>query len=109
VDLAYLAREHHAYISPESVADLVVKKFNKEKHAERYRLASIERPAQLVAAFTRPSKLRDLRNDWARFSTTELFVLPGERSGPQHLTLVKVDNVERQAIEFWQTTLDLLR
>ena len=61
-----------------------------------------------MANFTKPGKLRDLRNDWERFSTTELLFLPGEQAEDADATLMKVENVERQAIEFWQPTLDLL-
>jgi hypothetical protein len=109
VDLAYLAREHHEHISHEQVAKLVHRKFEMEKRAHRYRDAGIRSPADLVAAFTKPGKLRDLRNDWERFSTTELLFLPGEQAEDADATLMKVENVERQAIEFWQPTLDLLR
>jgi hypothetical protein len=108
VDLAYLAREHHEHISHEQVAKLVRRKFEMEKSARRYRDASIRSPADLVAAFTKPGKLRDLRNDWERFSSTELLFLPDELAEDVDATLMKVENVERQAIEFWQPTLDLL-
>jgi predicted nucleotidyltransferase component of viral defense system len=109
VDLAYLAREHHEHISHEQVAKLVRQKFEIEKGARRYRDAGIRSPADLVAAFIKPNKLKDLRNDWERFSTTELLFLPGELAEDSDATLMKVENVERQAIEFWQSTLDLLR
>lgn len=109
VDLAYLAREHHEHISHEQVAKLVSQKFEMEKGARRYRDAGIRSPADLVAAFTKPGKLRDLRNDWERFSSTELLFLPGELAEDSDATLMKVENVERQAIEFWQSTLDRLR
>jgi predicted nucleotidyltransferase component of viral defense system len=109
VDLAYLAREHNEHISHEKVAGLVVEKFEKEKGARRYRDAGIRSPADLVPAFTKEDKLGDLRNDWERFSTTELLFLPGELGEDVHATLMKVENVERQAIEFWQRTLELLR
>jgi predicted nucleotidyltransferase component of viral defense system len=109
VDLAYLAREHHEHISREKVARLVEEKFKREKGALRYRDAGIRSPADLVGAFTKAGKLRDLRNDWERFSTTELLFLPSEMAEDADATLMKVENVERQAIEFWQPTLDLLR
>jgi hypothetical protein len=108
VDLAYLAREHHEHISHENVASLVVEKFRKEKSARRYRDAGISSPADLVAAFIKPARLRELRNEWTRFSSTELLFLPGELAEQESATLMKVENVERQAIEFWQQTLDLL-
>jgi hypothetical protein len=38
-----------------------------------------------------------------------LLFLPGEVAEDSEATLMKVENVERQAIEFWQPTLDLLR
>jgi predicted nucleotidyltransferase component of viral defense system len=109
VDLAYLAREHHEHINHERVAGFVEKKFAGEKGARRYRDAGIRSTADLAAAFTRDTKLRDLRNDWQRFSTTELLILPGEQIESPETTLLKVENVERQAIEFWQPTLELLR
>jgi predicted nucleotidyltransferase component of viral defense system len=109
VDLAYLAREHYEYIDHKRVAGFVATKFSGEKGAQRYREAGIRATADLTAAFTKASKLRDLRDDWARFSTTELLVLPGEQAESADTTLLKVENVERQAIEFWQSTLDLLR
>ena len=34
---------------------------------------------------------------------------PGERAEPEGATLLRVENVERQAIEFWQPTLESLR
>jgi hypothetical protein len=80
-----------------------------EKGARRYRDAGIRSPADLVAGFIKPNKLKDLRNDWERFSSTELLFLPGELSEDADTTLMKVENVERQAIEFWQPMLDLLR
>jgi hypothetical protein len=109
VDLAYLAREHREHINHEQVAKLTRRKFEMEKGARRYRDAGIHSPADLVAAFTKENKLKDLRNDWERFSTTELLFLPGEQTEDVDATLMKVENVERQAIEFWQPTLDLLR
>ena len=109
VDLAYLAREHHEHISHEQVAKLVSQKFEKEKRARRYRDAGIRSPADLVAAFTKENKLKDLRNDWERFSSTELLFLSGELAEDADATLMKVENVERQAIGFWQPTLNLLR
>lgn len=62
-----------------------------------------------MPAFTKEDKLRALRGDWERFSTTELLFLPGELAVGADVTLTNVTNVERQAIEFWQPTLDLLR
>lgn len=109
VDLAYLAREHHDYIDHEKVAELVVRKFESEKGAHRYRDAGIRTVAQLVPAFGDQSKLKDLRDDWERFSTTELLLLPGELAASPESTLMKVENIERLASEFWQPTLDLLR
>jgi predicted nucleotidyltransferase component of viral defense system len=109
VDLAYLAREHSEYIDRERVADFVARKFASEKRAHRYRDADIRSTADLATSFAKESKLRDLRNDWQRFSTTELLILPGEQTESAETTLLNVENVERQAIEFWQPTLALLR
>jgi hypothetical protein len=109
VDLAYLARKHHEHIDHENVAGLVKRKFSEESGAWRYRDSGIRSTADLVARFARQDKLQELRADWERFSTTELLLLPGEVAEDQSVTLVKVENVERQAIEFWQPTLDLLR
>jgi predicted nucleotidyltransferase component of viral defense system len=106
VDLAYLAREHYEFIDHETVAQLVTRKFSGEKGARRYRDAAIRSPRDLATSFGHPNKLKDLRHDWERFSTTELLFLPGELREPAELTLTKVENVERQAIEFWQPTLD---
>jgi hypothetical protein len=60
-------------------------------------------------AFASDAKLRDLHKDWQRFSTTELLIPPGEQIEPPETSLLDVGNVERQAIEFWQPTLELLR
>lgn len=109
VDLAYLAREHHAYINHDNVASLVAQKFEQERKARRYRDARIRSTADLAAAFASEQKLRDLRSDWDRFSTTELLFLPSERDEGGDTTLMSVENVERQAIEFWGQTLELLR
>lgn len=109
VDLAYLAREHNDQIDHKHVAELVAAKFEKEKHARRYRDANIRGTADLVPTFTKADKLRALHAEWQRFSTTELLFLPGEITHDSRTTLTKVENVERQAIEFWQPTLDLLR
>jgi predicted nucleotidyltransferase component of viral defense system len=108
VDLAYLAREHHEYIQHEQVAGLIKRKFDKEGNAPRYRNAGIRRPADLVARFADSAKLKELREDWERFINTELLLLPREQSAPADVTLLDIANVERQAIEFWQPTLDLL-
>jgi hypothetical protein len=108
VDLAYLAREHHEAIDHAHVAKLVSQKFAKEKGARRYRDAGIRCTADLASAFSGAEKLRDVREDWQRFSTTELLFLPGERGEDPDVTLMKVENVERQAIGFWRTTLKLL-
>lgn len=108
VDLAYLAREHHEAIRHEHVAELVSQKFAKEKGARRYRDAGIRCTADLQYVFGKEDKLGDLREDWERFSTTELLFLPGELGEDADLTLMKVENVERQALEFWQATLELL-
>jgi predicted nucleotidyltransferase component of viral defense system len=109
VDLAYLAREHHEHIDHDNVTRLVRSKFAKEKGARRYRDAGIRSTGDLVTAFAKPRKLNDLRDDWQRFSTTELLFLPGERAERDDTTLLKVENVERQAIEFWRPTLDRLQ
>jgi hypothetical protein len=58
--------------------------------------------------FTRAAKLKELRGDWARFSTTELLFLPGELAETPERTLTDVENVVRLNVEFWQPTLDLL-
>lgn len=108
VDLAYLAREHHEHISRESVAELVKRKFANEKGAYRYRQSGIRSVADLVPKFNDRTKLRDLRDDWDRFSDTELLLLPRELAEPAELTLTNVANVERLAVEFWQPTLALL-
>lgn len=108
VDLAYLAREHHEHIQHQLVAELIKRKFEKEGNAPRYRNAGIRRPADLVAKFADSAKLNELRDDWERFTGTELLLLPQEQSAPADVTLLDVANVERQAIEFWQPTLDLL-
>ncbi len=63
----------------------------------------------LKAAFIKPDKLKDLRTDCERFSTTELLFLPSELAEDADATLMKIENVERQAIAFWQPTLNLLR
>jgi len=109
VDLAYLAREHADAVEHERVASLVRQKFSQEKGARRYRDAGIRSTADLVPAFTKSTKLTVMRNDWARFSTTELLFLPGELAENADVTLMNVDNVERLAVEFWQATLELLR
>lgn len=109
VDLAYLAREHSAAISHEKVADLVQQKFAMESGAYRYRQAGIRSVSDLRDAFTKPEKLAELRRDWDRFADTELLFLPGERAEADDVTLLKVENIERQAMEFWQQTLELLR
>ncbi len=108
VDLAYLAREHAECIDHAEVARLVTRKFAGEKGAYRYREAGIRSTADLARAFTRNDKLRELRQDWQRFSTQELLFLPGERAEGDDVTLMRVENVERLAIGFWQSTLDLL-
>jgi hypothetical protein len=108
VDLAYVAREHHEHIDQERVADLIIRKFSIEGEAPRYRNAGIHRPADLVAQFTDPAKLAELRTDWERFTETELLLLPQERSAAAEVTLLDVANVERQAVEFWQPTLERL-
>ena len=109
VDLAYLAREHGPDINHDNVAELVRQKFSREKGAYRYRQAGIRAVSDLAGAFTKSSKLAELRRDWERFANSELLFLPGERAEPEDATLLRVENVERQAIEFWQPTLDALR
>jgi hypothetical protein len=109
VDLAYLAREHATDINHDNVAELVRQKFAKEKGAYRYVLTGIHAVADLPAAFAKAQKLKDLRDDWGRFVDSELLFLPGERRESDNTTLLKIENVERQAIEFWQSTLALLR
>jgi predicted nucleotidyltransferase component of viral defense system len=109
VDLAYLAREHARHIDHEKVAGLVREKFSKEKGADRYRRLGIRTTADLVAGFAEPTKLAGMRRDWKRFSETELLLLPHELSQPADVTLSEVADVERQAVEFWEPTLELLR
>ncbi len=108
VDLAYLAREHQEHIDNERVAELITRKFDTEGQAPRYRNAGIHRPADLASQFADPAKLDELRADWERFTDTELLLLPQERSVAAEVTLLDVANVERQAIEFWQPTLERL-
>jgi predicted nucleotidyltransferase component of viral defense system len=108
VDLAYLAREHQEHIDHERVAELITRKFDTEGQAPRYRNAGIHRPADLASQFADPAKLDELRADWERFTDTELLLLPQERSVAAEVTLLDVANVERQAIEFWQPTLERL-
>jgi hypothetical protein len=107
--IAYVAREHHEHIDREKVTDLVRRKFNIEGRSRRYRAVGIRRPADLVRAFADTGKLRNLREDWEQLVGSELLFLPGELAEDADATLMKVENVERQAIEFWQPTLDLLR
>jgi predicted nucleotidyltransferase component of viral defense system len=109
VDLAYLAREHATDINHDNVAELICQKFEKEKGAYRYQQAGIRAVANLPAAFAKAQKLKDLRDDWDRFVDSELLFLPGERRESDNTTLLRIENVERQAIEFWQPTLALLR
>jgi hypothetical protein len=109
VDLAYLAREHGADINHDNVAELVREKFSKESGAYRYQEDGIRSVGDLVGAFTKPAKLAELRRDWQRFATAELLFLPGERAEPADVTLLNVENVERQAIGFWRPTLEQLR
>jgi hypothetical protein len=87
----------------------VRRKFNIEGRSRRYRAVGIRRPADLVRAFADTGKLRNLREDWEQLVGSELLFLPGELAEDADATLMKVENVERQAIEFWQPTLDLLR
>jgi hypothetical protein len=108
VDLAYVAREHDEHVDRENVADLVRRKFNVEGRSRRYTAVGIRRPADLASAFADSGKLRGLREDWERLVGSELLFLPSELAEDADATLMKVENVERQAIEFWQPTLDLL-
>lgn len=109
VDLAYVAREHHEHVDCEKVADLVRRKFDVEGRSRRYAAVGIRRTADLARAFADSGKLRSLREDWEQLVGSELLFLPGELAEDAGATLTKVENVERQAIEFWQPTLDLLR
>lgn len=60
-------------------------------------------------AFTQDEKLADLRDEWPRFTDSELLLLPSELNRDEESALNRVENVERMAIDFWTPMLDRLR
>jgi predicted nucleotidyltransferase component of viral defense system len=109
VDLAYLARDHADDIDRNKVADLLARKFDQEKSARRYRDVGIRSLPDLRRVFALEQKLTDLHEEWERFATDELLLLPTELARDQMVALTSAENVERQALEFWIPLLDGLR
>jgi len=105
VDLAYIAREHPAAIDHELVARLVTKKFAHEGRRGRYRALGITRVTQLPGCFTDPRRLDEVMH---RQGLNDLFFALAERQRPEEETLTNTANIERLALSFWKSTLELL-
>jgi predicted nucleotidyltransferase component of viral defense system len=105
VDLAYIAREHPTVIDHDLVARLVTKKFAHEGSRGRYRALGITRVTQLPGHFTNPQRLEDLLRGRG---LDDLFFALAEQRRPQDQTLTSATNIERLALDFWKSTLELL-
>jgi predicted nucleotidyltransferase component of viral defense system len=105
VDLAYIAREHPADIDHELVARLVAQKFAHEGKQGRYRALDVTRIDQLPGRFTDRRRLHDVIG---RQGLDDLFFSLAEQQRPADHTLTSTANIERLALGFWETTLQLL-
>lgn len=106
VDLAYLAREHPSEIDHELVACLVAQKFAHEGGRGRYRGLGITRVAQLSDRFSDRRRLDEVMHGRG---LGDLFFALAEQQRPEDQTLTSTTNIERFALGFWESTLDLLR
>lgn len=102
VDLAYLKREHEAYLDFERIGSLVRQKFQHERGDRRYALRGITSVGKLAAAFANEARIEQLvRRDWQRLAADEIFFLPHEQSHGKDERLIEAANVERLALAFW--------
>jgi predicted nucleotidyltransferase component of viral defense system len=106
VDLAYIAREHPTEIDHELVARLVTQKFAQEGGRGRYRALGVSNVAQLPDRFTDRRRLSDVLH---RQGLDDLFFALTEQQRPEDQTLTSTANIERLALGFWESTLELLR
>jgi len=106
VDLAYIAREHPAEIDHELVARLVAQKFAHEGGRGRYRELGITGVAQLPGHFSDRRRLDEVMHDRG---LGDLFFALAEQRRPAEQTLTSTANIERLALGFWESTLELLR
>ncbi len=106
VDLAYIAREHPAEIDHELVAHLVAQKFAHEGGRGRYRELGITGVAQLPGRFTDRRRLDEVMHGRG---LGDLFFALAEQRRAAEQTLTSTANIERLALGFWESTLELLR
>ncbi len=106
MDLAYIAREHPAEIDHELVARLVAQKFAHEGGRGRYRELGITGVAQLPGHFSDRRRLDEVMHDRG---LGDLFFALAEQRQPAEQTLTSTANIERLALGFWASTLELLR
>lgn len=103
---AYIAREHPAEIDHELVARLVAQKFAHEGGRGRYRELGVTRAAQLPGRFTDRRRLDEVMHDRG---LGDLFFALAEQRRDAEQTLTSTANIERLALGFWESTLELLR
>ena len=106
VDLAYIAREHPAEIDHALVARLVAQKFAHEGGRGRYRELGITGVAHLPGRFTDRRRLEKVVHGRG---LADLFFALAEQQRPAEQTLTSTTNIERLALDFWESTLELLR
>ncbi len=97
IDLAYIARDYWDVLDHEKISWLLKEKFNREKHAGRYR--NIKTVAQLIGLIHAPQRIEQVRRGWEERLGTEVLFLPNEddRSG----SLCDFANVERYISDVW--------
>jgi len=106
VDLAYIAREHPTEIDHELVARLVAEKFAHEGRRGRYRELGITGVGQLPGRFTDRRRLDEVVHGRG---LSDLFFALAEQRRDAEQTLTSTANIQRLALNFWESTLELLR
>lgn len=109
LDLAYIGRELNNELDKARVAELVKDKFEQESGAFRYRNAGIGSTRDIADRFLAEDQAAFLHEDWNRFESNELFLLPKERDRDDDEALTSSTNIERLMGETWQETLERLR
>lgn len=109
VDVAYVQREYGGGLDYNKLADLVRKKYEKEKRSPRYAEHQIHQLSDLGDSFTSRDRLDEfLHQDWQRAARDELFFLPHEQQRSTEETLLDSANIERLGLELWRTIEPLL-
>ncbi len=105
IDLAYIARNHGSRMSLDRSGELIVEKFEHERHQRRYRRVNSIR--QLAEVFNARDRIDAIRRGWDEALGNSILFLPREIEREKG-SLAIFENVERHIDEVWVPLLERL-